>query len=63
MGKVWLIASGKGGVGKSTLSAMLGTALAHRGQNVCIVDMDIGVSGIRTPLPGHSAFHAGSHGV
>lgn len=43
MGKVWLIASGKGGVGKSTLSAMLGTALAHRGQNVCIVDMDIGL--------------------
>ena len=43
MGKVWLIASGKGGVGKSTLATMLGTALAHRGQNVCIVDMDIGL--------------------
>ena len=43
MGKAWLIASGKGGVGKSTLSAGLGTALAKTGHSVCIIDGDIGL--------------------
>lgn len=43
MGQVWMIASGKGGVGKSTVAAALGTALARRGQKVCIVDADIGL--------------------
>lgn len=43
MGTVWMIASGKGGVGKSTISAALGTALARQGQKVCIVDGDIGL--------------------
>lgn len=43
MGQVWMIASGKGGVGKSTVAAALGTALARRGQKVCVVDADIGL--------------------
>lgn len=43
MGKVWLIASGKGGVGKSTLSAALGMALARMNHTVCVVDADIGL--------------------
>lgn len=43
MGQVWMIASGKGGVGKSTIAASLGTALARRGNKVCIVDADIGL--------------------
>jgi len=38
-----LIASGKGGVGKSTLTANLGAALARRGATVIIVDTDIGL--------------------
>ena len=43
MGKVWLITSGKGGVGKSTLTACLGIALEHKGRRVCIIDADIGL--------------------
>ena len=43
MGKVWMIASGKGGVGKSTLTANLGRALARQGRKACIVDADIGL--------------------
>lgn len=43
MGTAWIIASGKGGVGKSTLSACLGTEIADNGQRVCIVDADIGL--------------------
>ncbi len=38
-----LIASGKGGVGKSVLTASIGTALASRGLSVVIIDADIGL--------------------
>lgn len=41
-----LIASGKGGVGKSTLTAFLGRELALRGKRVLIVDTDVGLSAI-----------------
>lgn len=43
MGKAWLVASGKGGVGKSTVVSSLGQALARMGLKVCIVDADIGL--------------------
>ena len=43
MSNVWMIASGKGGVGKSTLTANLGRALARLGRKVCVVDTDIGL--------------------
>ncbi len=43
MGKAWLIASGKGGVGKSTTTACLGIAFARLGQRVCLVDADLGL--------------------
>ena len=43
MSEVYLIASGKGGVGKSTLTAALGCALAEQGARVAIVDTDIGL--------------------
>ncbi|MGN0778991.1 MAG: septum site-determining protein MinD [Aristaeellaceae bacterium] len=43
MGKAWLIASGKGGVGKSTVVASLGFGLARQGKTTCIVDADIGL--------------------
>ncbi len=45
MGKAWMIASGKGGVGKSTITACLGVALAREKKRVCVVDGDIGLRG------------------
>jgi Septum formation inhibitor-activating ATPase len=43
MGLVTVITSGKGGVGKSTVSAGLGTALAARGRRVLLIDCDAGL--------------------
>lgn len=43
MGEAIVVTSGKGGVGKTTTSANLGTALALQGQKVCMVDTDIGL--------------------
>ena len=39
--RVLLIASGKGGVGKSSLTANLAIALAERGSSVAVVDADV----------------------
>lgn len=38
--KLWAIAGGKGGVGKSVLTTLLGVALARSGKRVVIVDAD-----------------------
>ncbi len=46
MGKVTVITSGKGGTGKSTLTAGLGAALVRRGNRVLIIDCDAGMRGI-----------------
>jgi len=43
MGEVIVITSGKGGVGKTTTTANLGTGLALAGQKVVLVDTDIGL--------------------
>lgn len=43
MGEAIVITSGKGGVGKTTTTANLGTALALLGKRVCLVDTDIGL--------------------
>ncbi len=43
MNNVWMIASGKGGVGKSTLAAALAVALARAGKKTAVVDMDLGL--------------------
>ena len=42
-GRVIVITSGKGGVGKTTTSANIGTALAKSGSSVVLVDTDIGL--------------------
>jgi len=43
MGIVVVVTSGKGGVGKTTTTAALGAALAQGGQNVVVVDFDVGL--------------------
>ncbi len=43
MAKVLVVTSGKGGVGKTTSTAALGAALAQCGQNVVVVDFDVGL--------------------
>ena len=43
MGKVIVVTSGKGGVGKTTSTAALGAALAQRGERVAVVDFDVGL--------------------
>ncbi len=43
MAKVLVVTSGKGGVGKTTTTAALGAALAQGGQNVAVVDFDVGL--------------------
>jgi MinD-like ATPase involved in chromosome partitioning or flagellar assembly len=39
-GRVWAVASGSGGVGRSTFVAALGSRLLERGHSVCLVDAD-----------------------
>jgi len=43
MGEVIVVTSGKGGVGKTTTTANLGSALALKGKKVVLVDTDIGL--------------------
>lgn len=43
MGEAIVITSGKGGVGKTTTTANVGTALALMNQKVCLIDTDIGL--------------------
>lgn len=43
MGKVIMVASGKGGVGKSSLAAALAVMLARQGQQVLLLDADLGL--------------------
>ena len=43
MAKVIVVTSGKGGVGKTTSSAAIGTGLALKGFKTAIIDFDIGL--------------------
>src|SRR5919108_1563618 len=43
MAKIVVVTSGKGGVGKTTSTAALGAAMAQAGQNVVVVDFDVGL--------------------
>ena len=42
-GRVIVITSGKGGVGKTTTNANIGTALAKAGKKVVMIDTDLGL--------------------
>lgn len=46
MARVIMITSGKGGVGKTTVCANLGIALASLGKKVCMIDMDLGLKNL-----------------
>ncbi|MFB6154847.1 MAG: cell division ATPase MinD [Haloferacaceae archaeon] len=50
MGTVFTVASAKGGVGKTTTTASLGTTLAAAGHDVVAVDGDIGMANLATVL-------------
>ncbi|MCL6592491.1 MAG: septum site-determining protein MinD [Alicyclobacillus sp.] len=50
MGTAIVITSGKGGVGKTTSTANIGTALALLGKSVCLVDADIGLRNLDVVL-------------
>jgi septum site-determining protein MinD len=50
MGKVIVVTSGKGGVGKTTTVANIGTALAFMEQKVALVDADIGLRNLDVVL-------------
>ena len=44
--RVIAVASGKGGVGKTNLTANLAVALARRGLRVCVLDADLGLANL-----------------
>lgn len=46
MGKIIALAAGKGGTGKSLLTAALGERLAARGKQVCLLDACAGLRGL-----------------
>ncbi|MHC6203223.1 nucleotide-binding protein [Breznakiellaceae bacterium SP9] len=48
------VASGKGGVGKSLISANLGVAFAQAGQRVVLVDLDLGASNLHLVIGNHA---------
>lgn len=50
MARVITITSGKGGVGKTTTTANLGTALAMQGARVAVIDADIGLRNLDVVL-------------
>src|SRR5437867_11677833 len=49
-GRTLVITSGKGGVGKTTSTANIGTALAMRGKSVVLIDADIGLRNLDVVL-------------
>lgn len=49
-GYVCTVAGGKGGVGKTTTAVNLGAALQERGQDVVVIDADLGMANLGTML-------------
>ena len=50
MGRAIVMTSGKGGVGKTTITANLGLQLASKNYRVCLIDMDIGLNNLDVVL-------------
>ena len=47
---MWAIGGGKGGVGKSLLTANVGITLAQMGKRVCVIDADLGGANLHSCL-------------
>lgn len=50
MARVIVITSGKGGVGKTAITANLGVSLALLGERVCLIDADLGLTNLDITL-------------
>lgn len=50
MSVVFVVTSGKGGVGKTTVTANLGAAFSNIGKKVCLLDADIGLKNLDVVL-------------
>ena len=46
--KLWAVGGGKGGVGKSIVTLMLGASLARQGKKVILIDADLGGGNLHT---------------
>src|ERR1700753_943613 len=57
--KVIAVTGGKGGVGKTTVSANLAVAIAAQGRDVMLVDADLGLAHVDVMLGWHTRFHLG----
>lgn len=55
--KVIAIASGKGGVGKTNVTVNLGVAMAAQGQQVVLMDADLGLANVDVTLGLHPQFN------
>lgn len=54
--KIWVVASGKGGVGKSFVASSLGITLAKMGHSTVIADLDLSGANIHTSLGMNPSF-------
>ena len=50
MPRAIVVTSGKGGVGKTTITANIGLSLATKGKNVVLVDLDVGLNNLDLAL-------------
>ena len=46
MARKIVVTSGKGGVGKTTMTAMLGICLAKKGERIALIDADFGLNNL-----------------
>ena len=58
--KVIAVTGGKGGVGKTTVSANLAVSIAAQGRDVMLVDADLGMANVDVLLGLHTRFHLGN---
>src|ERR1700691_4887816 len=57
--KVIAVTGGKGGVGKTTVSANLAVSIAAQGRDVMLVDADLGMANVDVILGLHTRYHLG----